>query len=154
MPSCVSIAGRVYGSLRTERPEFFPRPPEELELIRRQTSALSALTPEQAAREMQVLDYDFHLFTNAETAEENVVYRGLNGTIALAQITPAADGKASAFPVDSAPAPVMLVGDAVERLNLSGERFVFFVDPEAGRGKLLYLRYDGHYGLSEPEAGI
>jgi hypothetical protein len=29
--------------------------------------------------EMQVLDYDFHLFTNAETGEENVVYLRADG---------------------------------------------------------------------------
>ena len=143
-----------HGSLPTERPEHFPRPPEERELIRRKTFALSPLTPEQAALEMQVLDHDFHLFTDAETGEENVVYRRPDGTIALAQITPMPAGKPSAFAVDPAPAPVLLVEDAVERLNLSGERFVFFVDAQTRRGNLLYLRYDGHYGLIEPAADV
>jgi ribosome-associated translation inhibitor RaiA len=143
-----------HGSLPTARPEYFPRPPEERELIRRKSFALSALTPEEAALELQVLDYDFHLFTNTETDEENVVYRRPDGTIALVQITPLPAGRPSAFPVEPAPAPVLLVEDAVARLNLSGERFVFFVDPATRRGNLLYRRYDGHYGLIEPEAGI
>lgn len=143
-----------HGSLPTARPECFPRPPEERELIRRKTFALSAQTPEQATLEMQVLDHDFHLFTDAETGEENVVYRRPDATIALAQITPTPAGEPSAFAVDRTPAPVMLVEDAVERLNVSGERFVFFVDAQTRRGNLLYLRYDGHYGLIEPEAGI
>ena len=142
-----------HGSLPTARPECFPRPPQERELIRRKTFALSAQTPEQAALEMQVLDHDFHLFTNAETGEENVVYRRPDATVALAQITPT-PVEPSAFSVERAPAPVMLVEDAVERLNVSGDRFVFFVDAQTRRGNLLYLRYDGHYGLIEPEAGL
>ena len=28
-----------------------------------------------------------------------------------------------------------------------GEPFVFYLDPETGRGRVLYIRYDGHYGL-------
>jgi hypothetical protein len=143
-----------HGSLPTARPEYFPRPPEEREIIRRKTFALAALTPEEAALEMEVLDCDFHLFTNPETEEENVVYRRPDGTIALAQITPMPAGTPSAFPVDPAPTPVLPIEKAVERLNLSGERFVFFVDHETGRGNLLYRRYDGHYGLIEPEAEI
>jgi len=125
-----------HGSLPTARPAYFPRLPEERELIRRKTFALTALTPEQAALEMQVLDHDFHLFTNAESDEENVVYQRPDGTVALAQF---------------ASAPVLLLEDAVERLNLSGERFVFFVEPQTRRGSVLYRRYDGHYGLIEPE---
>jgi hypothetical protein len=37
--------------------------------------------------------------------------------------------------------------DAIARLNLSGEGFLFYLDPDSGRGRVLYLRYDGHYGL-------
>jgi Sigma 54 modulation/S30EA ribosomal protein C terminus len=32
-----------------------------------------------------------------------------------------------------------------------GQPFVFFVDPETGRARLLYHRYDGHYGLIAAE---
>jgi hypothetical protein len=38
--------------------------------------------------------------------------------------------------------------------ELSGQPFVFFVeensDADGGRGRLVYLRYDGHYGLISP----
>ncbi len=139
-----------HGSLPTARPEHYPRPIEERELVRRKTFALSEMSPEEAALEMQALDYDFHLFTNADTGEENVVYRRPDGTAALAQITPAAERGALPLAVDPAPAPVLLVEDAIERLNLSGERFVFFVDAQTRSGNVLYLRYDGHYGLIAP----
>jgi hypothetical protein len=39
-------------------------------------------------------------------------------------------------------------------LDLSDAPFVFYVDPSDDRGRVLYRRYDGHYGLVEPpEAG-
>ena len=126
-----------HGDLPAARPAYFPRPPEQRELIRRKTFALAALTPEQAALEMEALDHDFHLFTNAENGEENVVYRRPDGEVATMTL---------------ASVPVLLLEDAVERLNLSGERFVFFVEPQTRRGSVLYRRYDGHYGLIEPEA--
>jgi hypothetical protein len=33
------------------------------------------------------------------------------------------------------------------RLEADGEPFVFYLDGESGEGRVLYLRYDGHYGL-------
>jgi hypothetical protein len=123
-----------HGDLPTTRPEYFPRPREERELIRRKTLAPSTMTVEEAALELVLLDYDFYLFTNAETSEESVVYRRPEGGLALAE-----------------KAPVLLVEDAIERLDAGGERFVFFADAQSRRGHVLYRRYDGHYGLLEPE---
>jgi hypothetical protein len=31
-------------------------------------------------------------------------------------------------------------------------RFLFFVNAQTGRGSVIYLRYDGHYGLIEPSS--
>ena len=139
-----------HGSRPAERPKYFPRPPEERELVRRKTFALAALTPEQAALEMYTLDHDFHLFTDADTGEEAVVYRRPDGTTALARISPGV-GQKPPFDVDPTPAPVLLVDRAIARLNLSGEPFVFFVDAQTRQGNVLYHRYDGHYGLIEPQ---
>lgn len=124
-----------HGNQPAERPAYFPRPPEERELVRRKTFAPSELTPEEAALELQLLDHDFHLFTNAETGEEDVVHRRADGTIGI----------------ERGPAPAMLLEEATERLDLSGDPFVFFTDPQTRRGQLLYVRYDGHYGLIEPD---
>jgi hypothetical protein len=41
----------------------------------------------------------------------------------------------------------MSLRSALERLELSGAAFVFFVDEATGRGAVVYRRYDGHYGL-------
>lgn len=52
--------------------------------------------------------------------------------------------------VDPLPAPVMDLPAARRRLEALGERFLFFADASTGRGKVLYHRYDGHYGLITP----
>lgn len=141
-----------HGSLPESRPEFFPRPVEEREVIRHKTFALPALSLEEAASELQVLDYDFHLFTNGETGEENVVHRHPDGTISVAQVTPHADRGDRPFAVDPLPPPTLPVDAARERLDVSGEPFLFFVNAGTGRGNVVYRRYDGHYGLIEPSA--
>jgi hypothetical protein len=43
--------------------------------------------------------------------------------------------------------PTLSLDDAEELLDGSEASFVFFVDADAGRGRVLYRRYDGHYGL-------
>lgn len=106
----------------------------ERELIQHKTYARSPVTPEDAALEQQLLDYDVYLFTNGESSEENVIYREPDGRLALVQ-----------------KAPVLLVEDAIERLDAGGEHFVFFVDAQSRHGHVVYRRYDGHYGLLEPE---
>lgn len=138
-----------HGDLPAERPEHYVRPPEERELVRRKTFASAPTTPEQAVLEMQTLDHDFHLFTNADTGAESVVSRRADGTVLLSQLEPGVEAVVP-MAIDPAPAPVLLLEQAIERLDTSGERFVFFVDPQTRRGNLLYVRYDGHYGLIEP----
>jgi hypothetical protein len=140
-----------HGSLPTVRPEYVDRPIEERELVRCKSFALSALVPEEAVLEMEALDHDFHLFTSVDTGEESVVYRRPDGGLGLLSAHPPEARPAGAsLAIDPVPAPVLVVEDAIERLNVSGERFLFFVDAQTRRGKVLYRRYDGHNGLIEP----
>lgn len=46
--------------------------------------------------------------------------------------------------------PTLSVAAAVERLSVTEEPFVFFVDAATGHGTVLYHRYDGHYGQLVP----
>jgi ribosome-associated translation inhibitor RaiA len=133
---------------------YFPRPAEERQIVRRKTYELAVATPDEAAFDMEQLDYDFHLFTEADTGEDSVIYRA-DGGYRLAQVHPRPDRLgpvAIPLTVDPDPAPVLTVRQAIDRLELSGEPFVFFADAETGRGCLLYHRYDGHYGLITPSA--
>ena len=46
--------------------------------------------------------------------------------------------------------PTRTLDEAIDQLVLADLPFVFSVDADTGRGTVLYLRYDGHYGLVEP----
>jgi hypothetical protein len=40
--------------------------------------------------------------------------------------------------------------DARDEMDLAGHRYMYFQDAADNRGKVLYLRFDGDYGLVEP----
>jgi ribosomal subunit interface protein len=141
-----SEQGWRHGTLPAVREAYFPRPPEEREVVRRKTFAMAPMTPDEAAYEMGVLGHDFYLFTDSETGKEAVVYRDGDGRFAIRGEAVPGDESASLVEVTGS-APTLSEGDAITRLELSGEPFVFYLDPEDGRGRLLYMRYDGHYGL-------
>ena len=54
--------------------------------------------------------------------------------------------------VSTVPAPLLDTAEAVDRLRFTGLPFLFYLDGYHGRGCVLYLRYDGHYGLIDPQA--
>lgn len=136
------------GTLPTQRRRRFPRPVEEREIVRRKTFSLEATSDEEAAYAMDLLDHDFFLFTDALTGEEAVVYRDGD------HHHETGGAEAAPLPVQhAATAPRLHEQEAVTRLNLSGEPFVFYVDPDEGRGRVMYHRHDGHYGLITPGDG-
>jgi ribosomal subunit interface protein len=142
-----------HGDLPTARPDFFPRPIDERELVVHKTFADGPATPEEAALDMRLLDFDFYLFTNAATREDNLLYRREGGGLGWIQQTPGADdGARYAIDLrsDPVPVPAIAVAEAIERLDAGGEPFVFFTSRDTGRGNVLYRRYDGHYGLITP----
>ncbi|MEO3783983.1 HPF/RaiA family ribosome-associated protein [Actinocorallia sp. B10E7] len=133
------------------RPAYYPRPPEERQIIRHKAYELSSATPDEAAFDMESLDYDFHLFTDVATGQDSVLYRHADG-YRMAQIDPRPrkDDTAVDLTVSPHPAPRITAEEAVERLETTGLPFVFFADAQTGRGNVLYHRYDGHYGLITP----
>jgi ribosome-associated translation inhibitor RaiA len=135
------------------RPEYLPRPAEERELRRRKTYGPAYAAPEDAALDMDLLDYDFYLFTDYETGQDAVVYRAGPTGYRLAELTPpAASWPSRAVPltVSERPAARLDLPAAIDRLNLTNAPFLFFADVGTGRGQVLYRRYDGHYGLLAP----
>lgn len=135
-----------HGDLPTRREAYFPRPPEQREVIRRKTFALEPMSPDEAAFEMDLLGHDFYLFTDRGTGKDSVVYRDGDGRYAVrGEAVPSEESAALVHLVGSA--PTLSEAEAITRLELSGEPFVFHLDRESGRGRVLYLRYDGHYGL-------
>lgn len=135
------------------RPEYFSRPPEERQVVRRKTYAPTQLTPTDAVEDMELLDYDFYLFTDRDTGQDAVVYRSGPTGYRLAELVPPPPSwPEPAVPITASPhpAPRLEPPEAIERLNLTGLPFVFFADAASGRGHVLYRRYDGHYGLISP----
>lgn len=143
-----------HGEHRTHRPEFFDRPVEEREVVRHKTFALDPMTTDEAVFDLGVLGHDFYLYTDLETGADSVVYYSEhNAQLELMQV-----GDSVSIPDDlaipvqpSALVPAELtLADAQERLDAGLEPFVFFVNPESGRGNVIYRRFDGHYGLITP----
>ena len=136
----------------TPRLPYFPRPPEERAVMRRKSYALAHLTPDEAVADAELLDYDFHLFTEKSTGEDAVVYRIKDGyRLELSRPQSGRLGPvAPSITVSKIPVPRLPVTEATARLEVTGQLSLFFVNAETGRGNLIYHRYDGHYGLIEP----
>jgi ribosome-associated translation inhibitor RaiA len=133
----------------TRRPEY-PRPAEERAIVRRKSFAVGQLTPEEAALELEQLDHDFFLFTDLRRGADAVIARAEPGVY---ELSTAAEGPAVEGVDWIRPAPVgptaRTVDEAIELLDLGDGPFVFFLDPTSGRGRVVYRRYDGNYGLIE-----
>ncbi len=139
-------------SVPAQRPPYFPRPLEERGVVRRKSYGLARLTPDEAVADMELLDYDFHLFTERSTNQDSVIYRS-NGGYRIAQVRPK-PGKlgplGDELSVSELPAPKLDLDAAAARLEEFGRPFLFFQNAETGRGNLIYHRYDGDYGLITP----
>lgn len=126
----------------------------EPRIIRRKSFAMAPCTIDDAVAEMELLDYDFHLFTESGSGTAAVVYRGGPSQYRVALVAPEVADQLAAFhgsvTVSPHPAPCLREQDALERLGLLGLPFLFFIDAAQGRASLLYRRYDGAYGLITP----
>jgi ribosome-associated translation inhibitor RaiA len=137
----------------THRPSYFPRSPDQRRIIRRKSFTLGARSVDEAAQEMELLDYDFHLFTEKGTNQASVLYRAGPTGYRLAQVQPSTEELTPfelPLTISPQPTPLLTVERAKERLALLGLPFLFFIDAAQGRAGVLYHRYDGHYGLICP----
>ncbi|WP_157187185.1 sigma 54 modulation/S30EA ribosomal C-terminal domain-containing protein [Nocardia vinacea] len=112
-------------------------------ITRRKNCSLLVGPPDAAAAVLDAMDYDAHLFVDAETGADAIVYRGDPAGIGLVRA-----------PCDPAAAdpkiPELSETAAVDRLCTIGLPFLFFIDPVSRRGHLLYRRYDADLGLITP----
>lgn len=139
-------------SMPAPRPPYYPRPRSERIVMRHKSYTPAHETPDEAAAEAALLDYDFHLFREKSTGEDSVIYRTGDGyRLALAHRRTDRLGPFDpSITVSQVPAARMTVTDAEDRLEDFRQPFLFFVNSQTGRGNLIYHRYDGHYGLIEP----
>lgn len=120
--------------------------------MRRKSFSLGPQTEAQAAADLDALDHDFLLFRDADTGADAVLYCRDDGRLGLI-------GPRGAEPPRYAEGPVretsrvsepIDLATAVAEMNELDHRFLFFVDAASGWGTVIYLRYDGHYGLIQP----
>ncbi|MBX9983596.1 MULTISPECIES: sigma 54 modulation/S30EA ribosomal C-terminal domain-containing protein [Mycobacterium] len=129
-------------------------------VVRRKSVVLQRTTPLQAVAVMDGMDYDAHLFTDAETGEDALVYRAGPSGLRLARQrhvfppgwawSPAMPGPQVPLIVNSRATPTLDESDAVRRACEHSLRLLFYTDRETGRGQLLYPRHDGNLGLLVP----
>jgi len=140
-------------SVPGHRPPYFPRPDEQRLVLRRASYSAGPQPVQGAVDELDLLDYDFHLFTERSTGQACVLARVPDG-YRLTRSGPEQAGQAPRLPehvtASTAGVPTLSVAAAAERLGVTEEPFVFFVDAATGRGSVLYHRYDGHYGQLVP----
>lgn len=122
------------------------------EVVRRKSYRLARCTPDQAALTMDVMDYDCHLFVDASTGQDSVIYRVGPTGYRLSRLVAAPPPAASVVPLtlDPLPVPELTAEEAMERLDATEMPYRFFRDRATGRGAVLYRRFDGHYGLITP----
>lgn len=145
------------GALPTDRPDHYPRPVDDREVVERVTHARGPSIPEEAAFDMEMLEDDWLLYVDETTDTDAVIRRLPDGeTYAVSVIGGAARTERAESPyeilLEQSP-PELSVDDAIRRLRDGDEDHVFFVDPETGRGAVAYFRYDGHYGVVRPRDG-
>jgi ribosome-associated translation inhibitor RaiA len=132
------------------RPVRRSRNATERQVVRHKSYSLAQRTPWAAVFELETMDYDFHLFTDTRTGHDSVVHRsreaGGYGLLSAGTAPEPVTGLATS----RTEAPELNLVQAIDRLDLSGQPFVFFTDSTTGRGNLLYHRYDGNYGLITP----
>jgi ribosome-associated translation inhibitor RaiA len=143
-----------HGDLPPRRPAGRSHPPGDRQVLRHTTFSRQPVSIEEAAGELALLDYDFHLFTEAGTGQDAVLWRRPAGALWLSLAGPRAPELADcAVPVEAQPPPTARTErQAIELLDLTGARFVFFVDTGTDRGTVVYRRLDGRYGLLRPGA--
>lgn len=125
------------------------------EIARRKYCTPAHCTPDQAALTMDLMDYDIHLFVDAETGEDSAIYRIGPTGYRLARLVSAAppSGPVSVpLTVNVHEVPLLTPEEAVGRLDATELPFRFFRNADTDRGAVLYRRYDGHYGLITPTA--
>ena len=143
-----------HGDLGSNRPERFRRDPAEREIVRRKTFATRPLSVADAADEMELLDHDFYLFTEAESGLEAVCYHRDDGRLGV--IGPRGIGWEGSEDADGIVREETRVSgatalqDAIAEMGELNHRFMYFINDAQDRGNVIYLRYDGHYGLIEP----
>jgi ribosome-associated translation inhibitor RaiA len=151
-PAAIRKALESLEPRRENRPQARLKPPEQRRIVHRRAYSQRPATTQEAIEELLDADEEFHVFRHARTAEDVVVYRRDDGGIGL--IHPPGSELAGenglVTPEPSRYSTPLKLDDARAEMDEVNHRFLYFVDIDDQRGKVLYLRHDGDYGLVEP----
>jgi ribosome-associated translation inhibitor RaiA len=137
---------------RKHRPRPRLKRPDLRDVVPRRTAYPLPESTLDAVADLLDLDLEFLLFRHARTGEDVVVYRRDDGRIGLLHPpgSPLADENDIVVPAPSRYAQPIPLAKARDEMDVLNHRFLYFIDAADGRGKVLYLRHDGDYGLVEP----
>jgi hypothetical protein len=118
-------------------------------IARVKTYPLIVCPAQVAAAYMDAMDYDIHLFTDAESGQSAAMHRSGPTGYRLTCLRPTAPPRQTRMPlaIDPRPAPRLTDTAAAARLDETALPHLFFADAATGHGRVLYRRYDGNYGL-------
>lgn len=111
--------------------------------------------PCQAAADMNTLDFDVHLFVDADTGEDAIVYRTAAFGTRLARqhhMHPPSTTAGPPMTVNPRRVHMLTPVQAARQLSDGWLAFLFFTDASSGRGNLMYRRYAGDIALVCPES--
>jgi ribosome-associated translation inhibitor RaiA len=134
------------------RPQAGVKPAPLRRIVHRRTYLQTPLGTVDAVSDLLDIDAEFMLFVHARTHEDVVVYLRDDGRIGLLfpEGSRLADEDDIVVPKPSRyPEPISLSAARTE-MDFLDHRFLYFIDAAHGRGKVIYLRHDGDYGLVEP----
>lgn len=135
-----------------DRPEAHLKRPAERRLIHRHPYVDIAQTTLEAAADLIDIDAQFHLFVHELTGEDVVIFRRDDGHLGLIYPVGSALEREQSFVIgkpDRYEGPVAFKRIR-EQMDLANHRWIYFIDAADDRGKVIYLRHDGDYGLVEP----
>ena len=151
-PRALEKAVTGLGSEREYRPRPRLKPPELRDIIPRRAPYPFPETTFDAVADLLDLDYEFLLFRHERTGEDVVVYRRDDGRLGLLHPpgSELADEAEIVIAKPSRYSEPLTLDHARAEMDMLNHRFLYFIDAEDGRGKVLYLRHDGDYGLVQP----
>jgi hypothetical protein len=149
------VIERTLRDLMGERrppPPVRPTPPGERRIVPRHTYATALESTAAAVTDLLDLDEEFHLFSHIRTHEDVVVHRRSDRRIGLLHPpgSSLAGEHGAVVPRPSRYSQPLPLEAAREEMDLLQHRFLYFIQAGDERGRVLYLRLDGDYGLVQP----
>jgi ribosome-associated translation inhibitor RaiA len=132
------------------------KPPEDRQIVHRRTYADHPESTYEAISDLIDDDALFHLFVHVRSGEDVVVHRIDHEPRRIELLHPphsvlADETDDVVLARSSRYSRPLTLAQARAEMDILNHRFLYFTDADDARGKVLYLRRDGDYGLVERE---